>query len=442
MTVAIVGGGASGVLTAINLLSATDDPQLDVVIFESSGVVGRGIAYGTTDQRHLLNVRARHMSAFPDHPADLLEWSLRTGRNQDPQGFLPRADFSIYLQDRLRDVADDRLQIRAGAVTDITRCDEGFDVATAHTTTRATHAVLAYGNLAPRPLAIGDEPLPEAPWHFGNPWDLGRLRTLPPEAHILIVGTGLTAVDTAITLLEEGPNRHVTMVSRHGVLPKGHVAQTHVAWVTKVPEGPLTADLLADTLRAEIEAAKARDVNWRPVVDGLRPATQEIWQRLPLAERERFLSVHARDWEIRRHRMAHEVAERIEGYRAGGRLSIRQGTLIEVHDDGEVAEVVVEAGEPALHYHAVVNCTGPLADVSRSDNPLLQALHARGLAAPDPLRLGLHTTIEGELIGTDGEVVPGLLTLGPPRKGTLWETTAIPEIRTQAAQIARRIVKR
>jgi len=441
MTVAIVGGGASGVLTAINLLSATDDPQLDVVIFETSGIVGRGIAYGTTDQRHLLNVRARHMSAFPDHPADLLDWSLRTGRSQDPQGFLPRADYASYLQDRLRDVADDRLQIRAGKVIDVARTEDGFDVATARTTTPASHVVLAHGNLPPRPLAAG-EPLPQASWHVGNPWDLGRLRTLPPDAHVLLVGTGLTAVDTAITLLEEGPNRHVTMVSRHGVLPEAHIAQTHVAWVTKVPEGPLTADLLAETVCGEIEAARARDVDWRPVVDGLRPATQAIWLRLPLAERERFLAVYARDWEVRRHRMAREIADRIDGYRADGRLTIRQGTLVEVHDRGEVADVVIEAGEPALAYHAVVNCTGPLTDLGRSDNPLLQSLHARGLATSDPLRLGLHTTVDGELIGADGAVVPGLFTVGPPRKGTLWESTAIPEIRTQAAQLAARIVKR
>ncbi|MFT4286803.1 FAD/NAD(P)-binding protein [Nocardioides sp.] len=447
MTVAIVGGGASGVLTAINLLSATDDPQLDVVIFESSGIVGRGIAYGTTDQRHLLNVRARHMSAFPDHPADLLDWSLRTGRSQDPQSFLPRADYASYLQDRLRDVADDRLRIHAGKVIDIARTtdDTGgarFEVATARTTTAASHVVLAYGNLPPRPLAAGDHPLPEADWHLGNPWDLGRLRTLPADAHVLVVGTGLTAVDTAITLLEEGPNRHVTMVSRHGVLPEAHIAQTHVAWVTKVPEGPLTADLLARTVRDEIEAARDRDVDWRPVIDGLRPATQDIWLRLPQSERERFLAVYARDWEVRRHRMAREIADRVDGYRADGRLTVRQGTLVEVSDQGEVADVVIEPGEPALRYHAVVNCTGPLTDLSRSDSPLLQALHTRGLARPDPLRLGLHTTVDGELIGADDAVVPGLFSVGPPRKGTLWESTAIPEIRAQAAQLAARIVKR
>ena len=91
---------------------------------------------------------------------------------------------------------------------------------------------------------------------------------------------------------------------------------------------------------------------------------------------------------------------------------------------------------------AVVNCTGPLTDVTRSADPLLQALQGRGLVVPDPLRLGIESTPAGDVFGADGQVVDGLLAVGPPRKGTLWESTAIPEIRTQAAEVARAVLAR
>src|SRR3954463_13441603 len=109
--VTIVGGGASGVLTALQLLSGTGDSELGVTVHEASGVLGRGIAYGTSDPRHLLNVRARHMSAYADVPSDLLDWAVRAGRDPDPLGFLPRMEFAAYLQDTLADVADHRLTI-------------------------------------------------------------------------------------------------------------------------------------------------------------------------------------------------------------------------------------------------------------------------------------------------------------------------------------------
>lgn len=433
--VAVVGGGASGVLTAINLLARIDAP-LEVVVHETSGIVGRGIAYGTNDQRHLLNVRAQHMSALPDTPSDLLDWALRTGRSDDPQGFLPRADYAIYLQDRLMDVADDRLRIQAGRVLDLVPGEDGFTVVTERTRSVADSVVLCLGNQPPAPLTVADEPLTEAPWHLANPWDLGRLRTLPSDARVVIVGTGLTAVDTAITLLEEGPRRHVTMLSRHGLLPRPHRGQQHTAWVTKVPDGPLTADVLVDAVRSELAAARRQGVDWRAVVDGLRPITQDIWRRLPLEERRRFLSTYAREWEVRRHRMAPEVALRLEGYRLDGRLSVRAGTLHAVTSLGDRAAVVTAPAGPSYEVDAVVNCTGPRTDLRETTDPLLRSLHARGLATPDPLALGLDTTPDGLLVGADGSPVDGLFTVGPARKGTLWEATAIPEIRGQAAQVA------
>ncbi|SFB73798.1 Uncharacterized NAD(P)/FAD-binding protein YdhS [Nocardioides terrae] len=443
--IAVIGGGASGVLTAVNLLARSDDPGLEVVIHEASGVVGRGVAYGTNDQRHLLNVRARHMSAFPDSPGDLLDWALRTGRSDDPQGFLPRADFAIYLQDRLTDVADDRLRIRAGRVTDIVRTDPGsdsdpaggFEIVTERSRSRADAVVLCLGNQRPAPLRdASGEPLAEAPWHLANPWDLGRLRTLPADARVLVIGTGLTAIDTAITLLEDGPRRRVSLVSRSGILPKPHVEQQHTAWVTKVPAGPLTADLLAAAVRAECEAARHLGVNWRNVVDGLRPHTQDIWRRLPLPERRRFLSVYDREWEVRRHRMAPEVALRLARYRFEGRLTVASGALHTTTDLGARCAVSTAPGGPASEVDAVVNCTGPLSDLGRATDPLLVALRDSGLIAPDPLALGLDTTLDGRVVGIDGGVVGGLFTVGPARKGTLWESTAIPEIRAQAAGVA------
>src|SRR4051812_13762652 len=77
--VAVVGGGASGALTAIHLM-ASRAHDLRVSVHEASGELGKGLAYGTADRRHLLNVRSRHMSAFPDIPSDLVEWARRTGR--------------------------------------------------------------------------------------------------------------------------------------------------------------------------------------------------------------------------------------------------------------------------------------------------------------------------------------------------------------------------
>lgn len=436
--VAVVGGGASGVLTALQLLSGSRDSALCVTVHEASGVLGRGIAYGTSDPRHLLNVRARHMSAFADVPSDLLDWARRAGRDPDPLGFLPRMEYAAYLQDTLASVADHRLTISAGRVEDVVPVAGGFELRTRDRVTNAAVVVLAYGNQAPQELTE----LSGLPGHLANPWDLAAIRALPGDANVVIVGTGLTAVDTAITLLEDEPGRRAVMVSRHGLLPRAHIEQQSTAWVSEVPDGPLTADGLAAFVCGQVEAARAQGVDWRNVVDGLRAPTQSIWRRLDLDERRRLLDRHIRDWEVRRHRMAPEVAARIEGYRRDGRLVLVGGGIADADAHDTRAELSLPAlAEPVLA-DAVVNCTGPLTDIGRSTDPLLQALQARGLVAPDPLRLGIDSTPAGAVVAVDGIVVDGLYAVGPPRKGTLWESTAIPEIRTQAAEVARAVLAR
>ena len=439
----VVGGGASGVLTAINLLSSPD-PGLRVTLYEGSGALGEGVAYSTTDERHLLNVRARHMSAFPDVPSDLIEWVQATGRGCEPTAFLPRRDYAFYLRDRLAAVADSRLDVVPARVEDVVPTSDRFEVrAGAGAPVTAEAVVLAHGNQAPRPLTVHGEPLPaDARWHVPNPWDLRWTERLADDAVVVLVGTGLTAVDTAITVLDGHPGRRVVMTSRHGLLPRGHVEQLSTAWVSPVPTGRLSADRLVAFFREQVAAAAEQGVGWRAVVDGLRAPTQSIWMRLSLEERRRFLAEHARAWEVRRHRMAPQVAARLAAYQHDGRLRVVPGGIDGVDPAADGCTVRLAGHPETVPAAAVVNCTGPETDVTRSTDPLLRALRDRRLVAPDPLRLGLDCTPEGEVVDGAGEVVPGLFAVGPPRKGTLWESTAVPEIRTQAAQVARRLGSR
>lgn len=438
--IAIIGGGASGVLTAFQLLGEHGDPSSRITVHEASGRLGYGIAYGTSDPRHLLNVRARHMSAYHDIPSDFIEWARRTGLDPDPLGFLPRIAFADYLQDTLAGVADHRLTIRAGRVESISRgAGGGFELRTGDRISRADSVVLAYGNATPQDLEVDGVAVSSLPGHLGNPWDLAALRALAPDAQVVILGTGLTAIDTAITLLDDEPGRRAIMVSRQGLLPAVHIEQMSTAWVSDVPDGPLTADGVARFVWAQAEAARASGVDWRAVVDGLRPQTQGIWLRLSADERRRFLAVHARTWEIRRHRMAPGVGARIDDYRAEGRLEVVAGGVIRAGSAGRRAELEIP-GLGRVVADAVVNCTGPQTDIARSEDPLLRSMLAQGLIRPDPLRLGLDVTPDGSVLDESGAAVAGLYAVGPPRKGSLYESTAVPEIRTQAAQIAARLL--
>jgi uncharacterized NAD(P)/FAD-binding protein YdhS len=70
----------------------------------------------------------------------------------------------------------------------------------------------------------------------------------------------------------------------------------------------------------------------------------------------------------------------------------------------------------------------------------VRSLLTRGLISPDPLRLGLQASSNGAVYSAQGIPSPWLYTLGPPRRGELWETTAVAEIRDQATALAQALL--
>jgi uncharacterized NAD(P)/FAD-binding protein YdhS len=95
-----------------------------------------------------------------------------------------------------------------------------------------------------------------------------------------------------------------------------------------------------------------------------------------------------------------------------------------------------------LSVQSLINCTGPERDLARLASPLVKALLARGLVEPDPLGLGAITTERGELVDASGAIVHGAYVVGAWRIPRLFESTAVPELREQAADVASDLVAR
>jgi uncharacterized NAD(P)/FAD-binding protein YdhS len=111
-------------------------------------------------------------------------------------------------------------------------------------------------------------------------------------------------------------------------------------------------------------------------------------------------------------------------------------------DDARPAgdRLAVRLGGEERTFDAVVNATGPAWDCRLADSALLRGLLDRGQAAPGPAGLGLATAADGALVDAGGRASERLFTLGALRRGELWETIAVPELRTQAAALAERLI--
>jgi len=437
--VVIVGAGFSGTLLAINLLRF--DGPTATLIDRRADQIARGVAYSSPHVSQLLNVRAAGMSAFPDDRDHFVRWVEAQGAGTSTS-FVPRALYGAYLGDVLTRVMAERpgrLALREADVVDVEQDDDGGHRVVLADDERivAAAVVLATGNLPPHaPPGIDPSVLP-ADLYIDDPWRSDPGAGLGADDRVVLLGTGLTAVDVALQLDDAGFAGPMLALSRRGLAPRRHVeGQPPVDPWRNPPDTPLS--------RVVAGARRAADATgWRGAVDAFRPITQRYWHGADTATRARFLRHLRPYWDVHRHRLAPPVADRIDALVASGRLTIAAGKIVDVARDGGTARLRWRPrhrqGCIETIAARIVNCTGPQGDLTRSNDRLLATLYARGTIRPDALRLGLDVDAQSQVVGADGVAPETLYCIGPMTRGGLWEVVAVPDLRRQCWDLARRL---
>jgi uncharacterized NAD(P)/FAD-binding protein YdhS len=418
-----------------------------VTVIEPRAQLGAGLAYSTSLVQHLLNVPAGNMSALADQPADFLEW-LRSHHwpEAKPDSLAPRKLYAQYLQDllqqTLRAASGRRFNHIRAEVVDAGVDEDGARLGLSDgMTVRAERVVLALGNPASCPTPSLLRRGLEDRWHL-SPWLGDALRVRFAGERILLLGTGLTAVDAVLSLQRQEKSCQVYMLSRRGILPKVHNLQVPIDLPPLLRKrGNLR--MLMEEVRGQIESARQADLCWRGIVDGLRPITNDVWQELSVADRLRFVRHLKQYWEPHRHRMAPEISDRMDAYMASGKLQVIAGRLQECSRERatQVRISLKSGGERALDVDRIISCTGIQENYKNSPRPLIRSLMENGLAQANDLGMGFRTDGEGALMDADMCPSSVFFTLGPPRRGELFETTAVPEIRAQAEALAHRLIQ-
>jgi uncharacterized NAD(P)/FAD-binding protein YdhS len=442
--VAIIGAGFSGTLLALHLLERGPE-NLTILLIERAPGFGRGLAYGTRDSNHLLNVRVGNMSAFADRPRHLEQWlaERREGELAHSGAFITRRVYGDYLGSLIRGAVTrspgaERLLLIHDEAVGLAQTPAGVRLTLAMgSQLMADAVVLAVGNLPPSPPRGLDVSALSQRAYAPDPWADGALDDLDDQAPVLLLGSGLTMVDLVLSLDGRGHRGPIAALSRRGLSPRRHDGLAPPAVeAPKVPHLPLSGLL-------SWHRDRVSRLGWREAVDALRPLTQSQWAEMSDEKRRRFLR-HLRPWwDVHRHRMAPQVADRIETLRAVGRLTIAAGRLLTVALQGEDVEVTWRPRgalrDEVFSFARVINCTGPGGDVGRA-GPVVRRLIEGGLGRVDPLGLGLEVDGGCRLIRADGSSDPRLYAVGPITKGSFWEIVAVPDIRNQVAEVASHIV--
>lgn len=434
-SVVIVGGGWTGLTIATRLL-ARGEGDLRVTIIERGPDVGRGVAYGSFDPEHILNVPASDMSIDPENPRDFLNYLEDRGKGVPPERFVSRRLYGDYVLARFAQQLDQRggrVRIVRGEAEDVFSDGTGWKVQlTSGKSVAAEQVVLATGVgpvRLPRALEAirGDSRLIE------DVWAPDGVRSIPPQSTVLVLGTGLTALDLVSSLHRQGHQGPVVARSRHGWWPKAHLPES---WkgeklVLDVAGAPKTAEGLAGWVRQQVESRP--EVPWQVVFGAIRPQVNRLWATLDSGERDRFLGEYRAEWEVHRHRAPPQSLDALRRWEAEGWLRTEAGELA----GSRVApEGLYLWGRDGVEQRVdrVLVATGNESDVDRQGG-LWAALRRRGLVQRDDQGLGVWTEEGGAVRSASGQRVPGLWAVGAIQRPRLFENTAVPDLARRVTEL-------
>lgn len=445
----IIGAGFSGVVAAIEFMRHAPDGA-KVTMVNRSGRMARGLAYGTSSQHHLLNVPAGNMSAILDEPDSFLSFCQNTRSDIHSGSFVPRAVYGAYLENLLASAeAQNAPRVACERITgDIVSIEkQGSDVtlklASGEQLT-ADHVILAFGNFSPaNPIPLSRDVSNTT--YVPDPWAPGVELVSNSVKKVLLIGAGLTAVDVLLTIKRLYPAIKVVMLSRRGLLPKGHrEILPNPKFITDIDKEILSATPSARSyLKVVREHVNKSPEHWREIVAALRPITPELWSRMPSVEKRRFLRHLQVYWDVHRHRLAPETYRAFQNEMTTESVKLIAGRVESVCFSESDASVEIRARgslqAERLLFDKIINCTGPCTGISKINDGLISDLVQKGVLSSDALELGLTVDEDYSLLSESGEKNPWISYVGPMLRARLWEATAVPELRFHAKQLAVRI---
>lgn len=450
-SIIIVGGGFSGFFTAIRLIN--NNPSIKVTIVNSGFPIGNGPAYMVEKDNLILNVPAGNMSAFEDEPDHFIQWLIKRPpyAQMDIQElkarFVPRKIYGDYLNElAVPYMKHPQLTIVEDRAVELKKDASGYEVITAgKKTIKGASVLLATGNVQPAHPAIENKAFFKESTYFQNPWNGDYTVGAEKLKEILIIGTGLTMVDCVINLFDAGFTGKITALSPRGYTPSFHTTTAkHPDFYTELKGRSLQENF--QTVRHQFKLAEQQGVKWQAVIDAIRPHIQEIWSNYSLKDKKQFINHVRHIWGVSRHRLNLEQHTQLMEHIQKQNLTIKAGRLINIEQQGtDILCTYRKRGSQEIakfRTQRVINCTGPQSNYKQLEEAFYKKALDQGLIFSNELNLGLKTDIHGRLLNDRNEVIPNLFAIGSLLRGTLWETTAVPDLRKQTANISDLLVER
>lgn len=450
--IVIIGGGFSGTALAIHLVRQ-GTAGLKVVIIEPRAQLAQGVAYGTRDPAHRINVPAARMQLSAEEEGDFDRWFRASEAfTQDVKALRPdgsvypqRGQFGRYIAEKLASAltrsAVEIVHVQEYAVA----LRHGVVLTASGNTYPADDVVLAISHPPPAVPKQLQQALKDHPGLIANPWLTEALAEVKNNDRVAIIGTGLTMSDVVASLHRQGHRGPILAFSRRGQLPRPNLSGDYAARQLDYRRlQAATARGWLRRVRQEVMLANADHQPWQLVLDDIRLNGQQIWQQWSLQEQRRFLR-HLRPWwDVHRYRIAPQVSDVLTGMQQKGQLEVLAANLKHVSVDNAALALTLKARGHVTTQTRVVDklivTTGPAHGALLQSDALLKQLTTEGVIQPDPLALGIWVDACSRPINRQHQSNDRLYVVGPAARGRFGELMGLPQVAQHAQALAQQLL--
>lgn len=450
-TVCIIGGGFSGTITALQLLRK--NAHIKINLINSGYPVFKGVAFSTKKTEHLLNVPAGRMSAFPEEPDHFVNWLITQPEFSDhafenlKKEFIPRSFYGDYLKE-ISSVCINHPQISIihNKALNIEKIGKKYRITIDnHPSLECEYVVLAMGNYSPAPPKGIDEAVLKSSHYFESPWSDSYLDDLKPTENILLIGSGLSMIDCVLSLISMNFIGKIYSISPRGYFPQGNLsaAVTYPDFYSEVKDKSLLE--VFRIIKSHITEGRKTDMAWQAIIDSFRPYAKETWLKLSAKDKRQFISHLRHIWGVARHRLPRGIDLKMKELIDSGQLEVFGGRLqfVTIVENGFEVSVKKRSDQQLETFFVsrIVNCTGPQINFNEINDEFVSNLLQNNIISANDLKMGIRCFPDGRVLNKEGEHVKNIYAVGSLLREVLWETTAVPELRVNAENVASQIVE-
>ena len=433
----IVGSGFTAATICIHLIDAQINPNKITVVGPTK--LGLGNAFNCVNDEYRLNVRSEIMWIYPENKLEFTNWAKRKIFDESASNtagkFYKRRDFGRFIYSKLRKYLDHgELKHQKKVIRKIYKDKSGYWVSILDDAQKlySKNIILATGNPSPQwPFSFEFNSIRKPESLIENPWNGKWIKKVRKYDDIIIIGSGLTALDCLALLKSNNHSGKINIVSTSGMFPPAQAVwerKNSPVWPNRDRSELLPSKFL-NFIKNYLPSEPLESSEWQSAWEELRQDISHNWNKIPDDGKLTLKNKLNSTWSRLRYRASPQSIRSLEEFQKNKQLIIHKGYAKSIIQKKKLITLFTAEGK-SIDADIIINCSGKGKDMLNE-----QIINSK-IGVPDIFNETLEVDRNHRVISSDGKANIGLYMISPALISKFGDIVAANRLALQSISLA------